>query len=1006
MPNSKKISRDKPSIKSMDYMLLREQGIKHLQNYSDDVWTDHNLHDPGITVLEALCYAITDLGNRINLPIADILASQPNLTAEKLETVFPTAPNILTSCAWTEKDLRKVLIDLPGVKNIYLQKAEESEQEFFFNESLNGLTYIPTSNPVNVNGLYRIKVELDQSENFNDLNSNVLITSITVDLGTGPVSFEVFVTVPYWDEANPVWLETGNLTNIILSQPINAVADPSISDFFGELTFEVNSASLIENFSFRAQIDPPIEDPTNLPLVNAVIAELETMALDLATTSLFSQFKLRLQEINTIIQGVKQRYHANRNLCEDIYSIEAVRVQEIAVFTRIELVSGADANKMLAQVYFVLDQFFCPTFPWYGMEDLLEKGLSISEILEGPLLTNGFILNKDLDSIIRQGIVYTSDLIRLIMALPEVFSVSGLGISNFIDNIKVSGAAPEVNCLELIDTDRFKPKFSIQKSDIKFIRNDIEIEIDKALVTTALEDLKNQASALPGTLNLGLEIPEGEKLELQQYHSIQYEFPATYGVGRHAIAPSMSNLRLAQSKQFKGYLTFFDQLLANYSAQIANICGFYSPEETVKQTYYNTPLYEVPGAEELLVQFLGSGIAFKDFMADDTNGYRNALDTYFESEAIFLERRSRLLDHLLARFGERFPDSSSLEYSGTNIHHILDKIRYFKNYPVISGFLGKSYDVGPVPGGGDVWDTTNISGLQQRIAGLLGIDEPQRRNFSGNPDTTEYFDFFATGPNFGFRLLGDNSQILFESLLFPSQIAAQNIADQVIKFGVITSNYGIAGIQNISGEDFLVVPLLNQTNTTIGNARILLDLNLTEDLLRIQAIRKVRNALVQAHKDGEGFYLLEHVLLRPVRNDISNTDNFLPTINNNENRFQIKDPYSFRISFFFPSGMERDFNDSNATPRERTWSFRFRSLAFKEFLSKIIREETPAHILPQIYFLDTNTSVDAPTTPSLNNFEKVFQNWLIDKTDSNTSETDLTTSQNALIVVLENIINP
>ena len=28
-------------------------------------WTDHNTHDPGITVLEALCYVLTDLQYRV-----------------------------------------------------------------------------------------------------------------------------------------------------------------------------------------------------------------------------------------------------------------------------------------------------------------------------------------------------------------------------------------------------------------------------------------------------------------------------------------------------------------------------------------------------------------------------------------------------------------------------------------------------------------------------------------------------------------------------------------------------------------------------------------------------------------------------------------------------------------------------------------------------------------------------------------------------------------------------
>ena len=45
-----------------DYDFLRNEGIEYIKQMAGNVWTDHNLHDPGITFLEVLCYAITDLG--------------------------------------------------------------------------------------------------------------------------------------------------------------------------------------------------------------------------------------------------------------------------------------------------------------------------------------------------------------------------------------------------------------------------------------------------------------------------------------------------------------------------------------------------------------------------------------------------------------------------------------------------------------------------------------------------------------------------------------------------------------------------------------------------------------------------------------------------------------------------------------------------------------------------------------------------------------------------------
>ena len=57
---------------SQNYALLRETGLKHIENLAHQIWTDYNVHDPGVTVLELLCYAITDLGYRTGFDIKDI----------------------------------------------------------------------------------------------------------------------------------------------------------------------------------------------------------------------------------------------------------------------------------------------------------------------------------------------------------------------------------------------------------------------------------------------------------------------------------------------------------------------------------------------------------------------------------------------------------------------------------------------------------------------------------------------------------------------------------------------------------------------------------------------------------------------------------------------------------------------------------------------------------------------------------------------------------------------
>src|SRR5690242_15687219 len=114
MADSLTISQLPPPFKSMQYDLLRAEGLKHIQELSGKVWTDENLHDPGITILEALAYAITDLGYRTNYNIKDILTTDPDVP-EDIKNFFQ-AKEIMPNYPVTFNDYRKLMIDveIPG----------------------------------------------------------------------------------------------------------------------------------------------------------------------------------------------------------------------------------------------------------------------------------------------------------------------------------------------------------------------------------------------------------------------------------------------------------------------------------------------------------------------------------------------------------------------------------------------------------------------------------------------------------------------------------------------------------------------------------------------------------------------------------------------------------------------------------------------------------------------------------------------------------------------------
>src|SRR5680860_45350 len=78
-----------------NYDLLRAKGFDAVQELGNSQWTDYNAHDPGITLLEALTYALTELRYRTGIDIADIL-TEPSGYISFRQALF-TARRILTN---------------------------------------------------------------------------------------------------------------------------------------------------------------------------------------------------------------------------------------------------------------------------------------------------------------------------------------------------------------------------------------------------------------------------------------------------------------------------------------------------------------------------------------------------------------------------------------------------------------------------------------------------------------------------------------------------------------------------------------------------------------------------------------------------------------------------------------------------------------------------------------------------------------------------------------------
>ena len=143
----------------MDYAFLRQEGIQWIEALAGSQWTDYNAHDPGITILEALCYALTDLSYRLSIAMEDLLAD-PDQSSDS-PPLFLTARDSLTVSPLTIDDYRKLLIDIKHVNNAWLEPIDTPTPQLYYDANNAKLTFssLDLAEPINLKGLYRVLLE-------------------------------------------------------------------------------------------------------------------------------------------------------------------------------------------------------------------------------------------------------------------------------------------------------------------------------------------------------------------------------------------------------------------------------------------------------------------------------------------------------------------------------------------------------------------------------------------------------------------------------------------------------------------------------------------------------------------------------------------------------------------------------------------------------------------------------------------------------------------------------
>jgi len=831
----------------LDFFYLRKKGIEYIESFGSKLWTDFNEHDPGITMLEMLCYAISDLGMRLNLPIENILES--NDSNKGIPKQFFKASEVLSSSPVTQNDYRKLFIDIKGVRNCWLAKHEKT-------------VYVDCK---------KDKLSYD-SKDFDDL-----------------------------------------------------AATPNLRK-----SFELNGL-------YDLYVDFESSKPS---------------------------------EIEIVKEKIRKQYHANRNLCEDLVDIKKVTDYPIKICADIEVATEADEELVHANVIDALESYLSTTVNFYSLKQMMDKGYSTLEIFDGPSLENGFIDTKELLTADLRNEVRLSDIMRIIMSVPDVLLIKDISLGNC--------GGDDLENKWLICLSEYQKPVICAKSVFNYNKGLLPLNINQAQVKIYLDAIKAEKdkATTNASQNKELEIPNGEYLNTDFYTTIQNDFPETYGIGEVGLPSRASTERKSKAKQLKGYLLFFDQILGSYFKQLGQVSELLSVSGNLTRTLFTQVVNDIEGADDIV------------------NGYENYNDEtitalLFDQQDNNIERRNKILDHLLSRFAENFSEyvfvNKTIYGSTTDQVVLRDKENFLKDYKVVSKERGNAFDYYKQPIA-NLWNTTNVSGAEKRISRLIGIKDYSRRNLSNS--FVQMYNFIDTDNQsvYRWRIVDQNDEIVLSSTAeyFDTSAANKELYFAVLQI-IQTREYKIKeAFKNGTIQDLSIIDnvLIQQSDTgkysyDIINPAIKDKKNPNRIIARrfeyynLPDLEKSILELIRFMKEDfteEGMFLIEHMMLRPdVNLTTVNPDTFMPICADECDNCEPIDPYSYRVSVVLPG-----------------YTLRFANTDFRNYIEKIIKEELPAHVLAKICWIGyREKDVKDPAENQLIQFEKAYKDYLFAKTDLN-----------------------
>ena len=938
MPNSLTIPKNPVYPPSMDFPRLRREGIRHLERLGSAIVTDFNDHEAGITMLEVLDYAITDLGYRTHWPAGDLFALPPG------RKPYPTAAEILTNGPVTALDLRKLLLDLEGVRNAWVECQPPPE----------------------------VIIRLSDGENQQLVASQISdVNTLDNNLFTPRGVYSILLEIEDANEEDSAELKRRALARLHSCRNLCEDIDPVIQ------LLDTEPIGLCVTFEFAPEADP-----------DAVLAAvLDAVENYLAPPVRFYTLQERLDKYGRF----------------QLSTAALLRLTDAALPAQALTALQALANQEIVNKQRFLDavRLAVGDAPFANYEALIfyhaDKRYDSHPVYQGPLLDHGFLDETELEAAQLRRVIYRSDLYQLMLAVPGVTGILNLemGRCQHPDNgphtLEIAGWCLSFDCTCV-------PRLDAECSAFHYAVGSSYVRLDAKRAAQQARYLQPTISVVRRD-ELDLPVPKAQfRADFQDYTSVQEDFPQTYHIGRDGLASNETALRKAQVKQLKGYLLFYDQLLANYLAQLAKVRDLLAVDGAANYPAGFLSLVDIVPNVKPLELLLNYGLDEPPADPAAAEHFRSIMLGNVLDQQLY---QSHLLDHLLARFGEQFTDYVLSLYSSDKLLDDGDlvgngltawlaaKQNLLTNLPRLGSERARGFDYQAPPQleNAHIWTPrearqpatpfANVEGLKQRVCAQLGIPDASRHTISCEPEfVTEVFlspETRARRFRFGVKLQAQDPMfVLVSTAWFGKQALADKARLEFEDLSLDTTCYGVVNEPDTDHQ--AVVAFWGQPGDagarTYDNA-----------LLRSPkayspteaADRKARfTKMVEETCQDDSFHLVEHLLLRPRNDHFTPLLTPLVVVAGTDNAWV--DPYSFRLSVIVPDWVERYQNE------QQYYLF-----------SQTLRLEAPAHIALSFCRYNRNQMLA---------FETAYYNWLVELSFEKADPENLARVTNELVALL------